>query len=77
MAVEEGESSSKVTILRTEEVIKKAKDNNRDIEITLNNNIIIKRLIKVIPPLKFSRDLNKLKECYGCAVTVVPACLIS
>jgi hypothetical protein len=62
IAVEEGESSSKVVVLRTEVVIKKVKDNNRDIKITLNNNIIIKRLIKVIPPLKFNRDPNKLKE---------------
>jgi hypothetical protein len=62
MAIEEGESSSKVAVLRTEKVIKKAKDNNRNIEITLNNNIIIKQPIKVVPPPKFSRDPNKLKE---------------
>jgi hypothetical protein len=42
MAIEEGESSSKVVVLRTKAVIKKAKDNNRDIKITLNNNIMIK-----------------------------------
>jgi hypothetical protein len=42
MTIEEGESSSKVVVLRTETVIKKAKDNNRDIKITLNNNIMIK-----------------------------------
>jgi hypothetical protein len=42
MAIEEGESSSKVVVLRTETIIKKAKDDNRDIKITLNNNIIIK-----------------------------------
>jgi hypothetical protein len=42
MAVEEGESSSKVVVLRTKTVIEKAKDNNGDIKITLNNNIIIK-----------------------------------
>jgi hypothetical protein len=33
MAIEEGESSSKVVILKTTEVIKKAKDKDRDIEI--------------------------------------------
>ncbi len=48
MTTEEGESSSKVIILKTIEVIKKAKDKDRDIEITLNNNISLKRLIKVI-----------------------------
>jgi hypothetical protein len=42
MAIKEGESSSKVVVLRTKTVIKKAKDNNRDIKITLNNNIILK-----------------------------------
>jgi hypothetical protein len=62
MAIEEGESSSKIAVLRTEKVIKKVKDNNRDIKITLNNNIIIKQLIKVIPPPKFNGDLDKLKE---------------
>jgi hypothetical protein len=64
MAIEEGESSSKVTIPKTEELIKKAKDDNGDIEITINNNITIKRLIKVVPPPppKFSRDPDKLEE---------------
>jgi hypothetical protein len=62
MAVEEGESSSKVVVLRTEAVIKKAKDDNRDIKITINNNITIKRLIKVVTPPKFNRDPSKLKE---------------
>jgi hypothetical protein len=38
MAIEEGESSSRVIILKTTKVIKKAKDKDRDIKITLNNN---------------------------------------
>jgi hypothetical protein len=62
IATEERESSSRVIILKTIEVIKKAKDKDRDIEITLNNNVSLKRLIKVIPLLKFNRDLSKLKE---------------
>ncbi len=41
MTTEEGESSSKVVVLRTETVIKKAKDKNRDIKMTLNNNITL------------------------------------
>jgi hypothetical protein len=41
MAIEEGESSSKVVVLRTETIIKRAKDKDRDIEITLNNNITL------------------------------------
>jgi hypothetical protein len=62
MATEEGESSSRVIILKTVEAIKKAKDKDRDIEITLNNNISLKRLIKVTPLPKFNGDLSKLKE---------------
>jgi hypothetical protein len=62
IAIEEGESSSKVIILKTKEVIKKAKDEDRDIEITINNNINLKRLIKIIPLPKFNSDLSKLKE---------------
>ncbi len=62
IATEEGESSSKVVILKTTEVIKKAKDKDRDIEITLNNNISLKRLIKVVLLPKFNSDLSKLKE---------------
>jgi hypothetical protein len=62
MATEEGESSSKVVILKTIEVIKKAKDKDRDIKITLNNNISLKRLVKVISLPKFNGDLSKLKE---------------
>jgi hypothetical protein len=41
MATKEGESSYKVVVLRTKAVIKKAKDKDRDIEITINNNIIL------------------------------------
>ncbi len=52
MAIEEGESSSRVTILKTKEVIKKAKDKDRDIKIT----------IKVVPLPKFNSNLSKLKE---------------
>jgi hypothetical protein len=62
MTTEEGESSSKVVILKTAEVIKKAKDKDRDIKITLNNNISLKRPVKVAPLLKFNSDLSKLKE---------------
>ncbi len=62
MATEEGESSSRVIILKTIEVIKKAKDKDRDIEITLNNNISLKRLVKVAPLPKFNSNLSKLKE---------------
>ncbi len=62
MAIEEGESSSKVVVLRTETVIKRAKDKDRDIKITLNNNITLNRLVKVVTPPKFNSDLSKLKE---------------
>jgi hypothetical protein len=62
MAIKEGESSSKVVILKTKAVIKKVKDKDRDIKITINNNILLKRLIKVIPPYKFNNNLSKLKE---------------
>jgi hypothetical protein len=62
MTIEEEESSSKVIVLRTETVIKKAKDNNRDIEITLNNNIIIKQPIEVATLPKFNSNPSKLKE---------------
>jgi hypothetical protein len=62
MATEEGESSSRVIIPKTTKVIKKAKDKDRDIKITLNNNISLKRPVKVVPLLKFNGDLNKLKE---------------
>ncbi len=62
MATEEGESSSRVIIPKSSKVIKKAKDKDRDIEITLNNNISLKRLVKVVPLPKFNNDLSKLKE---------------
>jgi hypothetical protein len=62
MTIEEGESSSKVVVLRTKTVIKKAKDNNRDIEIILDNNIILKQPIKVAAPPKFNSDPSKLEE---------------
>jgi hypothetical protein len=62
MATKEGESSSRVTILKTIELIKKAKDKDGDIEITLNNNISLKRPIKVVPLPKFNSDSSKLKE---------------
>jgi hypothetical protein len=62
MAIEEGESSSKVVIPKTKAVIKKAKDKDKDIKITINNNILLKRLIKVIPLSKFNSNLSKLKE---------------
>jgi hypothetical protein len=62
MATEEGESSSRVMILNTIELIKKAKDKDRDIEITLNNNISLKRPVKVVSLPKFNSDSSKLKE---------------
>jgi hypothetical protein len=62
MAIEEGESSSRVTILKTIELIKKAKDKDRDIKITLNNNISLKRPVKVVLLPKFNSDSSKLKE---------------
>ncbi len=62
MAIEEGESSSKVVVLRTRTIIKKAKDNNRDIKITLNNNITLKQLVKVVTSSKFNSDPSKLEE---------------
>ncbi len=62
MATEEGESSSRVMILNTIELIKKAKDKDRDIEMTLDNNISLKRPIKVVPLPKFNSDSSKLKE---------------
>jgi hypothetical protein len=49
-------------ILKTEAVIKKAKDKDKDIEITINNNILLKRPVKVVPPPKFNSDLSKLEE---------------
>ncbi len=58
----EGESSSKITILRIDKVIKKAKDLDRDIKMSLNNNITIKRLIKVALLSKFSKNPEKLEE---------------
>ncbi len=62
ITTEEGESSSRVTIPKTIELIKKAKDKDRDIKITLNNNISLKRPVKVVPLPKFNSDSNKLKE---------------
>jgi hypothetical protein len=62
MAIEEGESSSRVIIPNTTELIKKAKDKDRDIKITLNNNISLKRPIKVVLLPKFNSDSSKLKE---------------
>jgi hypothetical protein len=62
MAMEEGESSSRVIILNTIELIKKTKDKDRDIEITLDNNISLKRPIKVVPLSKFNSNSSKLKE---------------
>ncbi len=41
MVIEEGESSSKVQIPKTKEVIEVAKDKDRDIVITLDNNITL------------------------------------
>jgi hypothetical protein len=62
MATKEGESSSRVIIPKTIEAIKKAKDKDGDIEITLDNNISLKRPVKVAPLPKFNGDSNKLEE---------------
>jgi hypothetical protein len=62
MAIKEGESSSRVVILKTIELIKKAKDKDKDIKMTLDNNISLKRPVKVIPLPKFNSNLSKLKE---------------
>jgi hypothetical protein len=62
MATKEGESSSKVIIPKTSKAIKKAKDKDGDIEMTLNNNISLKRPVKVAPLPKFNSDSSKLKE---------------
>jgi hypothetical protein len=62
MAIKEGESSSRVIIPKTIEAIKKAKDKDRDIKITLNNNISLKRPVKVVLLPKFNSDSSKLKE---------------
>jgi hypothetical protein len=43
-------------------VIKKVKNSDGDIKITLNNNITLKRPIKVTTPPKFNSDPSKLKE---------------
>jgi hypothetical protein len=62
MTIKEGESSFRVIIPKTNKVIKKAKDKDKDIKIILNNNISLKRPIKVVPLPKFNSDLSKLKE---------------
>jgi hypothetical protein len=62
MTIKEGESSSRVIIPKTSKVIKKAKDKDRDIKITLNNNISLKRPVKVVPLPKFNSNSSKLKE---------------
>jgi hypothetical protein len=62
MTTKEGESSSRVMIPKTTKAIKKAKDKDGDIEITLDNNISLKRPVKVAPLPKFNSDLSKLKE---------------
>ncbi len=49
-------------IPKTTKVIKKAKDKDGDIEMTLNNNISLKRPVKVVLLPKFNSDLSKLKE---------------
>ncbi len=62
IATEEGESSSRIMIPKTTKVIKKAKDKDRDIKMTLDNNISLKRPVKVAPLPKFNSDSSKLKE---------------
>jgi hypothetical protein len=62
MATEEGESSSKVVVLRTKAVIKEAKDKDGDIKMTINNNITLNRPVKVTTLPKFNKDLSKLEE---------------
>ncbi len=43
-------------------MIKKAKDKDKDIKITINNNIILKQPVKVVTPPKFNSNLSKLEE---------------
>ncbi len=50
-------------IPKIDEAIKATKDEDRDIVITLNNNIVLNRTIKVVLLPKFSRKSKKLKEC--------------
>jgi hypothetical protein len=49
-------------IPKTDKVIKAIKDKDRDIKITLNNNVILNRTIKVVLLPKFLSKPNKLKE---------------
>jgi hypothetical protein len=49
-------------ISKNNKAIKKAKDKDRDIEITLDNNISLKRPVKVVPLPKFNSNSSKLKE---------------
>ncbi len=44
------------------ELIKKAKDKDRDIKIILDNNISLKWPVKVVLLPKFNSDSSKLKE---------------
>jgi hypothetical protein len=41
MTIEKGESSSKVIVLRTKAIIKEVKDKDKDIKITINNNLTL------------------------------------
>jgi hypothetical protein len=49
-------------IPKTDKAIKAAKDKDRDIKITRNNNIILNQTIKVVLLLKFLGKPNKLEE---------------
>ncbi len=43
-------------------MIKKVKDKDGNIKITINNNILLKQPVKVAPPPKFNSNPSKLKE---------------
>ncbi len=49
-------------ISKTDKAIKAAKNKDRDIKMTLNNNFILNRTIKVVLLPKFLGRLDKLKE---------------
>jgi hypothetical protein len=49
-------------IPKTDKAIKATKDTDRDIKITLNNNVTLNRTIKVVLLPKFLGKPKKLKE---------------
>ncbi len=49
-------------ISKTDKAIKAIKDKDKDIKITLNNNVTLNRTIKIVLLPKFLGKLDKLKE---------------